>query len=38
MEDKRIKILNLLRVGFKKTEVLEQLNVSRITVHQAEQN
>ena len=37
MEAKRIEISTLLRVGFKKTENLKQLTVSRRAVHQVEQ-
>ena len=33
MESKRVEIFTLLREGFNKTEILKQLNVSRMTVH-----
>ena len=37
MDAKKIALFTLLREGFKKIEISEQLNVSRITVHRMEQ-
>lgn len=37
MEDKKIEISTLLRAGFEKTEISNQLDVSRTTIHWVEQ-